>query len=354
MKVLIVGLGGIGQRHLRNLKTLVPKNLEVIAYRVRRSSAVLTDALTVEPGVSLEEKYNIRTYTDLRRALEDKPEVAFVTNPSRLHLPVALEAAKAGCHLLIEKPLADSLEGVEELIDTVERNRLVALVGYQLRFHPCLIWLRDLLQERSIGRLLAVHLEVGEYLPGWHPYEDYRQMYAARKALGGGVILSQIHELDYAYWLFGMPRRVFALGGKLSRLEVDVEDTASILMECRQDGAILPVHVHQDFLQKPPSRRCEIIGDAGKIVWDYHGGTLTIWRAETKEPQVRRLERFERNQLFVDELRHFLACLRGEQKPIVTLRDGANSLKIALAARQSLETQEVVSLYEDEICQRPV
>ena len=354
MKVLMVGLGGVGQRHLRNLRTLIPKTLEVVAYRVRRSSAVIGNTLTIEEGVSLEEKYNIHAYRDLRKALEEEPEAAFIANPSSLHIPVALEVAKTGCHLFIEKPLSDSLEGIEGLIATVEKNRLVATVGYQLRFHPCLAWIRELLKVEAVGRLLSVRMDVGEYLPSWHPYEDYRQMYAARKELGGGVILSQIHELDYAYSLFGMPRRIFAIGGRLSRLEIDVEDTASILMECLWNGSVLPVHLHQDFLQKPPSRRCEIIGDSGKIVWNYHEGTLTIWRTKEDKPEVRRLERFERNQFFLEELKHFLGCIRGGEKPMVTLRDGANSLKMALAAKQSLETGEVVSLYENEICQKNV
>ena len=354
MKVLMIGLGGIGQRHLRNLKTLLPRDLEVIAYRVRNSSAVISSTLTIEEGLSLEEKYDIRSYADLQEALGEKPDVAFITNPSSLHLPVALEAARAGCHLFIEKPLSDSLAGVEELIDTVEKNRRVACVGYQLRFHPYLNWIRELLREEAIGRLLAVRLDVGESLPAWHTYEDYRQMYAARRELGGGVILSQIHEIDYAYFLFGMPRRLFALGGKLSRLDIDVEDTASILMECQWKGELLPIHLQQDFLQKPPSRHCEIVGDGGKILWDYHAATLTIWRSNEDKPEIRRLETFERNQLFLDELKHFLACLRGEEKPKVSLRDGANSLKMALAAKQSLETGEVVSIYENEICQRDV
>ncbi len=353
MKALFIGLGGIGQRHLRNLKTLVPET-EILAYRVRRLQTVMTPTLTVEPGASIEEKYNIHVFGELDKALAEKPEVAFITNPSSLHIPAALEAAKAGCHLFIEKPLSDSLEGVDELISIVEKKGLTAMVGFQLRFHPCLGWIRNLLKEEAIGKLLSVRLEVGEYLPGWHPYEDYRKMYASRKNLGGGVILSQIHEFDYAYSLFGMPQRLFALGGKLSRLELDVEDTASILMECRWNGNILPVHILQDYLQRPPSRRCEIIGDSGKIIWDHHGGTLTVWQGGKEEPETRRLEGFERNQLFLDEMRHFLASVRGEETPLVSLREGADSLRIALAAKQSLETGEVISLYEDKICQEGV
>lgn len=354
MKVLIVGLGSVGQRHLRNLRMLMPHTLEVLAYRVRRFPQIINNMLRIEEGISLEEKYNIRVFGDLKEALEEKPEVAFIANPNHFHISVALEAARAGCHLFIEKPLSDSLDGVEELIETVERNRLIAMVGYQFRFHPYLIRIREVLEKEAIGHLLSVRMDVGEYLPGWHTYEDYRHTHPARKELGGGVILSQIHELDYAYSLFGMPRRLFAVGGKLSHLEIDVEDTASILMECRRNGSVLPVHLQQDFLQTPPSRRCEIIGDSGKIIWNYHEGTLALFQAKEEKPELHRLERFERNQLFLDELKHFLMCVRGKEQPVVTLRDGVNSLKMALAAKQSLETGEVVSLYGNEIYQKNI
>ena len=132
-----------------------------------------------------------------------------------------------------------------------------------------------MLAARAIGRIVAVRAEVGEYLPGWHPYEDYRQMYASRADLGGGVVLSQIHEIDYLYWLFGMPRRLMAMGGHLSSLEIDVEDTASILMECVVDGRPIPVHLHQDYVQRPPSRTCQIIGDDGKILVDFRSLSVT-------------------------------------------------------------------------------
>ncbi|MDO9348112.1 MAG: Gfo/Idh/MocA family oxidoreductase, partial [Anaerolineales bacterium] len=225
MKILMVGLGGIGQRHVRNLRTLMGSEIEILAFRFRNNSQVLTDQLRIEEGSSLEEKYAIRVYADLDQALAQKPEAVFVCNPSSLHVPIALRAAQAGCHLFIEKPLSHNFEQVEELINLVESRNIKAVVGYQMRFHPCLQRLYALIQERSIGRILTVRAEVGEYLPGWHTYEDYRQMYASKQELGGGVILSQIHELDYLYWLFGLPRRVFALGGQMSSLDVDVEDT---------------------------------------------------------------------------------------------------------------------------------
>ena len=169
-------------------------------------------------------------------------------------------------------------------------------------------------------------------------------MYASRAQLGGGVVLSQIHELDYVYWLFGMPTRVFAIGGHLTRLDVDVEDTASILLECLVDGRAIPVHVHQDFIQRPPSRTCEVIGDDGKIHVDLRQNTVTVFDGEGNTTESSAFPELQRNQLFLEEMRHFLACLEGRETPGVSVRDGARSLTIALAAKQSLETGHVIDM----------
>ncbi|MBU2610758.1 MAG: Gfo/Idh/MocA family oxidoreductase [Chloroflexi bacterium] len=344
MKILMVGLGGIGQRHVRNLRTLLGSEIEILAFRFRNNSPVLTDQLKIEEGSSLEEKYAIRVYADLDQALAQKPEAVFVCNPSSLHLPIALRAAQAGCHLFIEKPLSHNFEQVEELINLVESRNIQAAVGYQMRFHPCLQRLHALIQETSIGRILTVRAEVGEYLPGWHTYEDYRQMYASKQELGGGVILSQIHELDYLYWLFGLPRCVFALGGQMSSLDLDVEDTVEILMECVMDGRSVPVSVHQDYVQRPPSRACQIIGDAGKILVDLRALTVDVFDSLGNQVESTSYEGFQRNQLFLDELKYFLECLQGKQTPLVGIRAGAQSLRMALAAKESLATGKVVNL----------
>lgn len=344
MKVLVVGLGSIGQRHVRNLRALLGSEVEIIAYRTRGLRHVLTDSLEIEAESDVEEKYRVRAYGDLDQAIAQGPDAVFVCNPNSLHIPVSLAAAKAGCHLFVEKPLSHSYDGVEELILLVEEQGLIAFVGYQMRFHPCLQHLHSLLRRQAIGRVVAVRVEIGEYLPGWHTYEDYRQSYASRRELGGGVILSQIHELDYIYWLFGLPRCVFALGGHLSGLEIDVEDTASILMQCVVGGQPVPVHLHQDYVQRPRSRTCQVIGDAGKILIDLHGLIVQVFDGGGQLVERHLFEGFQRNQLFLDELKHFLACLNGDQTPMVTVRDGAQSLRMALATKESLATGHVVKL----------
>ncbi len=164
--------------------------LEIFAYRYRNNSQVLTDQLSVEQGSNVADKYNIKVFDDIELALNEKPDAVFICNPSSFHISIALKAAQVGCNLFIEKPLSHNFDKVQELINIVENQNIKAIVGFQMRFHPCLLRLRSLIQEKSVGRIITVRVEVGEYMPGWHTYEDYRQLYASQEELGGGVILT--------------------------------------------------------------------------------------------------------------------------------------------------------------------
>ena len=338
LKILFAGLGSIGQRHVRNLRTLLGDKVELLAYRAKRQSPLLNADMTVQTGIELETKYAIRSFDSLENALNEKPDAVFVTNPNSLHLAVALAAARQGCHLFIEKPISHSLQDVDQLIAAVEQQKLAALVGYQFRFHPGLRLIKTMLEEERLGRLVGAHLVNGEYLPAWHPYEDYRETHPARRDLGGGCLNIQTHEMDYAHWLMGMPRTVYAVGDHLSGLDVDVEDSVSILMDCPFDGRSLPVHIHLDYLQQPAQRICEVYGDAGKIRFDYYGNVLQLYQTAANKEETHRFDNFERNQMFIDELKHFLACIRGEESPLIDLREGQRSMLIAHAASESLNT----------------
>jgi predicted dehydrogenase len=344
MKILMIGLGGIGQRHVRNLRSLFGDSIEIIAYRVRRQMHVITPAMGADASRSVEAEYAIHSFSSLDEALAEQPDVAFVCNPSSMHVPVALACLRAGCDLFIEKPLTDSMDGASELICEAAQRQAIAMVGYQLRFHPCLRKLSEIIESGILGNLLSARAIVGEYLPNWHPYEDYRQSYAARADHGGGVILTQIHEFDYLYSLFGLPQRLYTLGGHWSELEIDVEDTASTLMEFQLGVRALPVHLHQDYLQRPPQRYCEVIGDRGRVIMDIAGLTVTVFTRDSKTPQIYDYQGFERNQLFIDQLNHFIECVRTRERPIVDLSDGLQSLRMALAAKRSMVSGAPVEL----------
>jgi predicted dehydrogenase len=315
-----------------------------MAYRTRKLSHVITEQSSIEQDNNVEVKYDIRAYDSLDDALDQKPDAIFICNPPDMHMNIALTAAKKGCPLFIEKPLSHNYDQVDELIELVESQNLVSFVGYQMRFHPCLQKVQALLEQKAIGEIQSISVEIGEYLPGFHPYEDYRKAHESHQERGGGVILSQIHELDYIYWLFGFPNRVFAMGGHLSSLAIDSEDTASILMEYNMEGRSIPVHLHQDFIQRPPTGTCRIIGDAGKIMIDLRAPAVNVFDRQGCLAETSLYEGFQRNQLFLDEMKHFLECLRRKKTPLVTVRAGADTLRMALAARESLSTGQVIEL----------
>jgi predicted dehydrogenase len=319
VKILIAGFGSIGRRHFHNLLALGER--DILFYRSGRSTL---------PDDELE-GYPVET--DLQAALSHRPQAVIVANPTALHLDVAIPAAEAGCSLLLEKPISHTLDRLPELQAALRSSGAQVFVGYQFRFHPGLRQVKRLVEEGAVGRLVSVRAHWGEYLPGWHPWEDYRQGYSARQDLGGGVVLTLCHPLDYLRWLFGEVASLWAFTGQLSDLGLSVEDTAEIGL--RFFGGALG-SLHLDYCQRPPSHRLEMIGTRGVIRWDNAGDAVQLYRASDDQWSSFSVPAgFERNIMFLDQMRHFLAVARGEAKPLCTLDDGLQALRLALAANLS-------------------
>jgi predicted dehydrogenase len=330
MKFLIAGLGSIGRRHFRNLRALGENDIVLL----RSHKATLPD----------DELVGFPVETELATALKaNLPDAVIVANPTSMHLDVAIPAAEAGCHILLEKPISGSLERVDQLKVAAERSGSRILVGFQFRFHPTLRKAAELIGSGELGKILTLHAHWGEYMPNWHPWEDYRQTYAAREDLGGGVIRTLTHPLDYARWLAGEVIEVRALSGHISSLEMDTEDMAEIGLRFAS-GAIGGVHVN--YVQRPPVHRLEIVGTQGTLRWDNADGVLHFPRMSqpfgeiSTSPPAPVVEQFappvgfERNVMFLDQMRHFIAVICGEAEPNCTLQDGIRALEMALEARR--------------------
>jgi predicted dehydrogenase len=326
---LVIGCGSIGKRHIRNLIALNAG--EILAFDVQ-----------ADRRSEVECQFGVEALDYLEEAWERRPDVALITAPTGMHVPLALQAAEQGCHLFIEKPLSDRLEGVDRLVNAVRERNLITLVGCNMRFHPGLVKVKKLLEEGAIGQVVAARVAVGQYLPDWHPWEDYRKTYSARRDLGGGVILDAIHEIDYIRWMLGEVEAVACFAGKLSRLEIETEDTAAILLRFAS-GSIGEVHL--DYVQRAYHRTCHIIGDEGTIHWDYSSGEVRWYSAATHDWQVfTNPSVWEPNEMYLDEMRHFLRCLSGQEKPALDVCEAARVLEVALAAKASAETGQVVRL----------
>jgi predicted dehydrogenase len=328
LTALIVGLGSIGRRHARNWSTLGLGPVWVC----RQTDNPQPETVDVQ-----------RTFTDLAEALAAGPDVVFVTNPTHLHVVTALAAVRAGCHILVEKPLGASLDGVVELLrEAHDRGRHV-MVGYDFRFHPGLARMRDLLQQGAIGRPLSSRAEMGEYLPGWHPWEDYRQSYAARREMGGGPVLTLSHELDSVCWLLGQPTEVLCATANTGALEIDTEEVAEILLRFPDD---VLASVHVDYLRRPPQRTIEVTGSEGILRWEYEANRLLVYAPGTREWRIEQgRPTFDRNDMFLDQTRAVAARIRGaNQSPLPTGDEGAALLRVALAALQSAREGRTVEL----------
>jgi predicted dehydrogenase len=343
MKYLIAGLGSIGRRHMRNLIALGER--DIILYRTRKAT------------MSDDELAGFPVETDLQEALnKHKPDAVIVANPTSMHLDVAIPAAEAGCSILLEKPISNSTERLDQLEAAVKKSGSKVLVAFQFRFHPGLMRAKQLISDGEIGRIISAHVHFGEYLPAWHPWEDYRKGYAARADMGGGVVLTQCHSLDYLPWLVGKVESVWGFTAKLSDLEVDVEDTAEIGLRF-ESGAL--GNLHLDFNQQPPAHRFEIIGTKGSLKWDLSDGATRIYRASPEslatstgmgikaggEWEAYPLpENWERNVMFLEQMKHFVAVVRGEVESVCKLEDGVRVQQLVNAIHKSNAEGRIVEL----------
>ena len=343
MKFLIAGLGSIGRRHLRNLLALGER--DILLYRSGKG---------VLPETAQAELADFPIETDLQTALASRLSAScltascqmavIVSNPTALHLDVAIPALQAGCHVLLEKPISNSWERIAELQTAAAQAGSKVLVGYQYRYHPGLLKAREVLQSGMIGRALSVRAHWGEYLPGWHPGEDYRAGYSARADLGGGVVLTLSHPFDYLRWLLGEVEAVWAFTGQISDLELSpgVEDSAEIGLRFA-NGVLGSLHL--DYNQRPPAHRLEIIGTQGTIRWENESGTTSVYSAESGSwLDFRPPPGFERNDLFLAQMRHFIEIIQGQGEPICGLDDGIRALELALAVFKSQAKGQRVQL----------
>ncbi|MCA1646468.1 MAG: Gfo/Idh/MocA family oxidoreductase [Chloroflexi bacterium] len=284
MRALIVGLGSIGRRHARNWAALGLGPVVVCRQ---------TDSPQPEPlGV------DAREFTDLDQALAERPDVVL--------------------------------------------GKLL-VVGYNLRFHPGLARFRQLVQGGAVGKPISARAEAGEYLPDWHPWEDYRASYSGRRDLGGGVLLTFSHEIDSLCWILGAPASVMAMAVHASSLEIDTEDVAELVLQF-PNGPLASVHV--DYLRRPARRSIEIVGEEGVLRWEYEENRVLRYAPATRQWRVEEGDRrFQRNDMYLAELQHLAACVRGEvESPRVDGQQAAAILAIARAAQQSSVAGRAIDL----------
>lgn len=330
-RILIVGLGSIGKRHLRLARELLP-NADIRVLRHRECGTV--------PELAN------GCFSRIEEAIAFAPEIAVIASPATLHLNTAQPLALAGVHLLVEKPLSASPEGVPLLLNTCREQKTVLLIGYNLRFLPSLQRFRELLNDNVIGKVLSVRCEIGQYLPSWRLDSDYRQGVSARLELGGGALLELSHELDYLRWIFGEIDWTKATLHRQSSLEIDVEDSVHIILGFAPiiNGSQLVGTANLDFIRHDTTRFCTAIGENGSLHWNGLTGVVELFESGGKEWLEVYRHQHQPSDSYQAEWQHFLACVTEKEPPLISGADGLKVLQVIEAIRLASKSDRQVQV----------
>ncbi|MCX7424931.1 MAG: Gfo/Idh/MocA family oxidoreductase [Planctomycetia bacterium] len=318
--VLVIGVGSIGERHLRCFQS---------TGRARLSLCEINPALREKIAA----KYGIdRAYADLDAAMEDPPEAAVVATPAHLHIPMATRLARAGVHLLIEKPLSTSLDGIDTLGEIVRDKGLVADVAYVMHAHPALRAMKAAIDSGRFGPPVQVVVQCGQHFPTYRP--AYREIYYKDRATGGGAIQDAMtHILNTAEWMVGPIDRLVADAAHQVLEGVDVEDTVHVLA---RHGNVLGSYSLNQY-QAANDWTLTVVCLGGTVRFE---GPKMRWRWMTKPEEPwhdEPIEPFERDAMFVTQAQAFLDAVEGKAEPWSTLDEGLQTLRCNLAVLASAD-----------------
>ncbi|MFA6552386.1 MAG: Gfo/Idh/MocA family oxidoreductase [Candidatus Paceibacterota bacterium] len=310
IKIILVGFGSIGSRHYRNLKSLGFEDVSVYDVVMEHVPA------------------DIKTVSILDSKTLKNFDVAFICNPTSDHLKTAALCAKAGCHLFIEKPLSNKLVGIAELQKICQKNKLINMVGCNMRFHPCLDFVKKYIADGKLGKVWNIKVEYGQYLPYWRPSQDYRKNYSAKKNMGGGVALDEIHEFDLLFWLNNFKKVLDykLIKNKSSDLEIETEDQATGVF-LFENGLIGTVSC--DYLSKRYRRNLAVIGEEGNLVWDWNVGKVFLENKENSS-SIFSLENYDINDMYMKEMEYFFDCVACKKETFNDIKKSESVLKFLL------------------------
>jgi len=232
-------------------------------------------------------------------------------------------------------------------LDTCKEKRVVLMVGYNLRFVPSLQRFRTFVFEGVIGRVLSLRCEIGQYLPSWRPDSDYRQGVTAKRELGGGALLELSHEIDYLRWVFGDVEWVISSLSRQSGLDIDVEDSANIIIgfcSKEEEGRKLIGTLNLDLIRHDSTRTCLAIGENGSLRWDGLTGQVMLYREGEKVWRELFSFQHHRDDSYRAEWRHFVHCVANATSPLISGEDGLRVIEIIEAARRSSELSRRVDV----------
>ena len=316
-KVAVIGLGNIATRHRRNLKSLFP-NVELLV--MSASGRIPTDEISDSDGI----------VTSIEALIEANVELVIVASPAPFHALHSIPLIEAGIPTLIEKPVTTTSEDANAIQKAIDEHGTPVAVGYCLRYLPSAQKLKVLLDNKVIGTLYNMHIDIGQYLPDWRPNKDYRDCVSTNEKLGGGALLELSHELDYAQWLLGPLDLQHAILRSSDELDLQVEDMADILALTESD---VVASIHLDFLQRKAHRQCSFVGSEGRIDWDLIQNQLILTTAEEIKVLYSEPE-WDKNQMYLAVVTDFIQMIKQQPHDCIKVNEAVLTVDLVSEIKQ--------------------
>jgi predicted dehydrogenase len=316
MNILILGLGSVGQRHLRNLSSMY-KKINFYTVRKKRITPTLSKNNKVLNNIDLEKKYKIKNFNSLNEIKKNKINIfaALICTPSSRHADEAIWCINNNIHVFIEKPMCTNQRQLLQLIKAQKKNKnIISMIGYQLRFNPIINFIKNFVEKnKEFGRIYSAYVHHGEHIADFHKYENYQISYAANKSLGGGVVLTQIHEIDYIQYIFSN-YKLFSFKSvvaKLSSLKINVEDFYSAIILFIKKKHKIIVNLTCNYFERPKKRIIHLIGSNGSLEADLN---LNFIKYNINGRLYEKKFKIDRNLIFKNEIKYFISLIENRLK----------------------------------------
>ncbi len=333
MNILIIGLGSIGQRHLRNIHKLYPKT-NFFSYRRSFKTPSLNNFNQVKK-FDLKSKFKINYINSLNNLKKYNINSAFICTPSSFHVTETIKIIEQDINVFVEKPLGSSLKNIKKLQNILKSKKIISMVGFQMRFCPLIKNLKKIINSNHFGALNQISIHHGENINNFHKYENYKDLYAAKKKLGGGVILTQIHELDYMLYLLEnyKMKKIISHNIRTSNLNIDVEDTLNSIFLFESKKNKLVCNLHLNYYEQPGKRQITLIFENGKVTADLNNKKLLFQNKLKKS--VKKFT-YQRNDLFLSEIKYFFDHVKNKRKisDSLNLNNGIKTLELAVKLKK--------------------
>lgn len=332
MRFLIVGLGSMGKRRIRNLRALGEN--DVIGFD-----------LQPQRRIEAQREYKIKVVSSFDEGLSQGPDAIIVSTPPDRHLPYAMEAARRNIHFFTEASVL--LEGIDDLISECKGRDIVAAPSSTMRFNPSIQTMKNLVERKAIGDILAFNYHCGQYLPDWHVYEDYRTYYVSKRETGACREIVP-YELSWITWMLGPVKSLSCMKGKLSKLEADIDDIYQVLLDF--DQGILG-HMQIDVISRVPYRYFKAISEEGVILWDWEKRLVRMYDSSAKawkeypQPKGTVQEGYILEEdMYIGEMEHFIGAIKGKHEYMYSLEDDKRILELLNAAEKSANSRVQVDV----------